>query len=308
MTAIDPRPTTPARPIYVGGDDARDKATTALPMGAQVAHVDWGATLAGAFVATAIASVMTTFGAGIGLSATSVAPGRGWSAAGMLMATALWLVWISISSFAAGAYITARMRRLSADASAHERDIRDGVHGLLVWALGAILLAYLATSTVGGLVNAAASTGVGQELASTAAPVANPLATAVDHLLRRSNGATPVNDASFRDEVMRDLSSTFADGAIAPEDRSYMGAEISKRYGVTAQEADKRIDEAIAQLDSAKESARQAAETARKAGILAGFLTAATLLIGAAAAWWAASVGGNHRDEQLDLRHLTSWR
>ena len=41
----------------------------------------------------------------------------------------------------------------------------------------------------------------------------------------------------------------------------------------------------------------EAAETARRTGIIAAFLTAASLLVSAIGAYWAAQKGGNHRDK-----------
>lgn len=66
-------------------------------------------------------------------------------------------------------------------------------------------------------------------------------------------------------------------------------------------EAEKRIDDAYARLNQAKETAKQAAEKARRTGIIVAFLTAAVLLVGAAAAYLAAMLGGRHRDEEIDL-------
>ena len=54
----------------------------------------------------------------------------------------------------------------------------------------------------------------------------------------------------------------------------------------------------FAAMDQAKAAAAEAAETARKTAILAAFLTAASLLVSAAGAFWAAQMGGNHRDKQ----------
>ena len=55
------------------------------------------------------------------------------------------------------------MRRRAFDATTHESDVRDGSHGLLVWAVGIVLGAFLAISTASSLVGAAtgvAATGV----------------------------------------------------------------------------------------------------------------------------------------------------
>ena len=46
-----------------------------------------------------------------------------------------------------------------------------------------------------------------------------------------------------------------------------------------------------------KAEAARVAENARRAGVLAAFLTAASLLVSGAAAFWAAQKGGNHRDK-----------
>ena len=50
-------------------------------------------------------------------------------------------------------------------------------------------------------------------------------------------------------------------------------------------------------VDNAKAEAARVAENARRTGVLAAFLTAASLLVSGAAAFWAAQQGGNHRDK-----------
>jgi hypothetical protein len=46
------------------------------------------------------------------------------------------------------------------------------------------------------------------------------------------------------------------------------------------------------------------ADKARKVSVYLAFLTAATLALGAAAAWGATRLGGRHRDQNVDLGHL----
>jgi hypothetical protein len=55
-------------------------------------------------------------------------------------------------------------------------------------------------------------------------------------------------------------------------------------------EAEQRVTTTLDEMKSA-------IDRARRIGILASFLAASILLIGAVTAWWAASVGGKHRDE-----------
>lgn len=101
---------------------------------AEGSYMDWPAIFAGTVLASAISFVLLTFGSAIGLSLTSAYEGRGISLIGFAIAAALWLLWVQISSFIAGGYLTGRMRRRHFDATEHESDIRDGSHGLIVWA------------------------------------------------------------------------------------------------------------------------------------------------------------------------------
>lgn len=61
-------------------------------------------------------------------------------------------------------------------------------------------------------------------------------------------------------------------------------------------DAQKRVQESVEEVKNLEIKAREAADKARKAGLIAGFLAAATLLLGAAAASAGASLGGRHRD------------
>lgn len=297
MTNIDTsRRTTSVAPVLAGPASA-------------IAYVDWGAIFAGAVVTAAISTLMTTFGAAIGLSAASPFAGKGLSATALGVASGLWVLWIAVSSFVIGGYLAGRMRRRVHDASEHESDIRDGAHGLVVWAIGVMLIAYLATSSAAGLAKTAvgATATVATEVGAKLAESADPFGFATDRLLRSTNATAVTGDAAKQD-VMRVLASSAANGTITPDDKTYLANVVAARAGVTPQEAAKRIDDTMAQIATATEKAKQAADTARKISILIAFLTTASLVISAAAAWWAACKGGNHRDEGVDLSHLTAWR
>jgi hypothetical protein len=273
---------------------------------AHVAYVDWPPILAGAFVAVAISTVMTTFGAAIGLSATSPISGSNLSGTAWIIATAIWVLWIAVSSFVAGAYLAGRMRRRIHDASEHESDVRDGAHGLVVWAIGALLLGYLAASSITGLTKSVAS-AAGAGATAAIGVAANPIDDAVNRITRAGPSTNPASD-NFRQDVSGILTASAASGSISDEDKAYLSAQIAARTGLSPQDASKRVDDAMAAMNAAKEKAKQAAEAARKIGVLVAFLTAASLAVSAAAAWWAATMGGKHRDEGVDLSHLTTWR
>ena len=143
-------------------------------------YVDWPAIIAGAVLASAISFVLFTFGTGIGLSLTSPYPGESVSPTAFAVVLGLWVLWVSVSSFIAGAYLTGRLRRRIGDASEHEVEVRDAAHGLLVWALSALIGAMLAawvtgltaskTADVAAGVATGASTGAAQDVASRLDP------------------------------------------------------------------------------------------------------------------------------------------
>src|ERR1044071_1354860 len=112
-------------------------------------YVEWGAVLAGAFLAAALSFVLLTFGAAIGLSAASPWPNSGASAKVIASLAVFWAVVQQIGAFMAGGYIAGRMRTRWQESTGHEVEFRDGLHGGLVWAVGVVIGAALFMATAG---------------------------------------------------------------------------------------------------------------------------------------------------------------
>ena len=275
-------------------------------------YVDWGAILAGGVIAAAVSTLMTAFGAAIGLTASSPYEGSGISAKALGIASALWILWVAISSFMIGGYVAGRLRRRVHDTSEHESDVRDGSHGLVVWALGTLMIAYLATSTVANVAKAGAEvvSGGASALTSAAGKAAGQtdvVGYSIDRLTRAA--PKPGGDAArIKEDVTRIIGNSISTGTLSADDRTYLTNEVAAAAGIPPEEATKRVNETLAQMQALKEKAKQAAETARKTGILVAFLTAASLAIAAAASWWAATMGGKHHDQGSDFSHFTTWR
>lgn len=264
-------------------------SATVLPVNA-TAHdfshyVDWGAILAGAFVTAAISSVFLAFGSAVGLSLSSFTSGGSAPALGLAAAAALWLLWVQISSFIGGGYVAGRLRRRIGDATPDEVTMRDGSHGLIVWAVGVVAAAGIALwLALAGTMGAAAS-----------------MDYTVDRLLRADVGTAPLDGAGDTKQIGRALAVRIAATNADAADSAFLVREITARTGLPEADAAKRLELTVADL-------KTKAETARRYGILIAFLTAASLLVSAAAAWWAASTGGRHRNEGVDHTHLTVWR
>ncbi len=245
-------------------------------------YVEWGAVLAGAVTALAISFVLLAFGSAVGLSAVSPWTTGSATAKAVSMGAVLWLILVNVWAFALGGYLAGRMRHRWSDAA----NTGDGAHGLLVWASAVTLAAIVAAGSAAAIGRGAAE-GVGAVAARSAD---DPVNSAVDALLRPTRPPAEVRADDTRGETARLLLRAAGSGETAAADRTYLAQLVAARTGLSEADASKRVGEVI-------DSMKRAAARARKVAVVLGFLTAATLLLGAAAAWWGASVGGRHRDE-----------
>jgi hypothetical protein len=180
-------------------------------------NVDLPAIIAGTAVALAISIILLHFGQIIGFTLT---PEEAWdpeTVAGQVITICLWGLWVQLLSSLVGGYITGRVRAPVEGASAHEREMRDGIHGLSVWAFGTVSIA------IGAAVVAA--------LAAT-----SPEA----------------------------------------QEQAELAAEVLQRNETVA--------------------------------VIAAFSTASVSLVSAVASWWAATKGGEHRDDGVDMSRQFSFR
>jgi hypothetical protein len=278
---------------------------------AGTSYIEWGAVLAGAVLAAALSFVFLTFGAAIGLSATSPWADSGVSAKTLATIAVFWAMVQQIGSFMAGGYVAGRMRSRWGETNRDEVEFRDGLHGGLVWAVGVAIGAALFLSTAGATVKTGAD--VAGKAATAAAANADPSAYAMDMLLRPGAGraAAPgqqgagatTTTADTRAEVTRIFAKATTSGSLPEGDKSYLASLVAQRTGLPQPEAEKRVTEAFAEANRA---VKEAADKARRAAVLTGFVTAASLVVSFGAAWWAALRGGHHRDNQIPARFVVS--
>ena len=134
--------------------------------------------------------MLFTFGSAIGLSIVSFEPRDGASLFWLAIVSGLWFIWVAVTSFGAGGYLAGRLRRPAPGASVDEIEVRDGSHGLLVWATGALLGAVLAASGVTGAIGAVArATGTVAQTAAEA--VGGDLDYLGERLVRGTGSPTP---------------------------------------------------------------------------------------------------------------------
>jgi len=263
-------------------------------------YLDWPAVLAGAVLAYSLFLVLTTFGAGIGLSMGSLEPGDGVSLRWYVIAAGVWFIWTAVSSFAAGGYLAGRMRRRVGDATEDEVDTRDGAHGVVVWATGAILATLMAASGVTNLVGSAAS-GLGSAGATVAETMEEPMDYFASVALRSEGGTISV-DEETRSEIASVMIRGLEQGELAEDDRAYIASLVADATDSTQADARAQVDAAIEEAQAAWDEAVDTAEQVRIASAIAAFVLAATMLAAAAAAYFAAAAGGEHRDRNVGFR------
>jgi hypothetical protein len=262
-----------------------------------VSAMSWGAILGGAVAAAATTVILVALGTGVGLSTISPWPGLGASAATFTIAAGVWLIVVQWLSSGVGGYITGRLRTKWVNVHTHEVFFRDTAHGFLTWAVAALLGAFIIAS--------AASSGVSTATKATATAVSGVAQGAgaagqaydVDGLFRGEKPELAASSQQSKAETTRILANGLQKGDIPAADRTYLAQQIAARTGLSQEDAQKRVDDVIAQEKAAEDKARQAADAARKSASAVAIFTALSMVIGAFIASAAAAFGGSVRDE-----------
>ncbi len=287
-------------------------------VGSVDAAISWGAIIGGAVAAVAVTFILVELGAGLGLAAVSPWLQRGPSPTTFAITTAIWLILVQWIAAGFGGYVAGRLRTKWVGVHTDEVFFRDTAHGFLSWALatvtGAIIAGIVAMAAISGAVNTAttvASAGV-QAAGQVAAPRSNGTdssAYVVDTMFR-SNGASsaaagspaPTDGAvasprrDMRGEAGRILANDLSSGDVTPDDKTYLAQIVATQTGLSPPDAQKRVDDAIAQLQAAKAKAQIAADAARKAAATTAMMLALSMIVGAFIASTAGAIGGHRRD------------
>jgi hypothetical protein len=237
-------------------------------------------------VAAGVSLVLLTFGTALGLSLSTSAPSWRNSSIALALLSGLWFLVVTVGAMLLGGYVTGRLRARFSAATSDEVEFRDGVHGLVMWGLAVLIGALLALATSRTLAPLANDR---DNTASQTTGEPSNVAYDVDRLFRSDR--RPAADGT--EQLVRAEAGRIVGAAIgrrlSPEDHTYLTRTVAARTGLSGPEADKRVTDVL-------NDARVRADRARRAAVVLAFMTAASLMIGAAAAWFAAETGGRHRD------------
>lgn len=272
--------------------------------------VSWAAIIAGAFVASAFSLALVALGAGIGLISVSPWSSNNPSVTTFTVLAAAWFIAVQLFASGIGGYLAGRLRTRWARLHTDEVFFRDTAHGLVVWAVGAVisaaLIASAATSAVSGAAHLAGAatqavgTATGQAAGQAASAMGDPTAYFSD-MLWRSDKPAQGDQAAATAEGGRIMSRAVYNGDLPAADKTYLAQLVASRTGMSQADAEKRVDDVFNQAKAAKQQAadkaKEAADAARKTGVGVALWAFISLLVGALSASYMATVGGRQRDE-----------
>lgn len=295
--------------------------------------VSWGAIVAGAAAAAALSLILLILGTGLGLSSVSPWTHSGISATTFGVSTILWVTATQLIASGMGGYLAGRLRTKWVAVHTDEVYFRDTAHGFLAWAVASLVTAALLTSVIGSIINsgiqAGASVAGGVATTATAAAAggvaaagsdmtksgsdSGPMSYFVDYLFRKDmntaaaarSGARSGSDmdqttVAPSSEVTRIFMTSIQTGTLTSEDVKYVGQIVSNHTGLSQPDAEKRVSDAYARiqtkLQDAEAATKDAANKARKASAYAALWIFVSLLGGAFVASLAATFGGRRRD------------
>jgi hypothetical protein len=266
---------------------------------ASTSGVSWPAVIGGAVAAAALTLALVALGSGFGLASVSPWSGVGASAKTFTIATAIWLIVTQWFASGVGGYLAGRLRTKWVGLHTHEVFFRDTANGFLAWASASVIAAAFLASAASSIIGGATTMVTGVASGAAAAPSPDPAAYFVDGLYRTDHPSTTVSDADVRAQSMRILATGMRNGDVPAADKTYLAQLVSARTGLSPDDAAKRVNDVIAQEQTAELKARQAADVARKAGSRVSIVTGLSMLIGAFIACIAACLGGQRRDAHM---------
>lgn len=262
--------------------------------------VSWGAIFAGVATAAVVQVLLNLLGVGIGASSLDAANLSDNPSASTFSTSAA--IWIGITALIAsflGGIVAGRLCGTSDNNTARW-------HGFVSWAAATLLMFYLLTTAVGGIIG-----GTFSALGSTIGAVGHGAASAVSGVADSTNGnalqarvrqlVNPNDAQTAQDNVLayiRDSVDGNQQAADVARDRAV--DSLARTANISPDEAKTRLQQAADQAKqvaaTVKQKAQVAAEATRKAAASAGLYGFIGLLIGAIAAWIGGGIGAPKRE------------
>lgn len=253
----------------------------------------------GVAVATAMAIMLMSLGSGLGLAWLSPVSEKNPSGTTFTVVAAIWLIVVQWVSSFFGGYLAGRLRPVAVGVHRTEIMFRDTAAGFVAWTVAAVVVVGLvgastwsaAAGAGKGAATAVASVGA-SALGSSASPASGYM---LDTLFRATQPDTTSSSQDVKFEAGRILA-TAATGTITLADHDYLARVVATHTGISAEDAGKRVDQAVAAEKDAIAKAKHVADMTRKAASSFALYTFFSMLVGASTSSVAGAVGGRQHD------------
>jgi hypothetical protein len=261
--------------------------------------ISWGAVIAGVVVSLVAHLILNMIGIGVGASTVDVAAADNPAASSFSIGAAIWWTVSGIIAAVLGGYTAGRL-------SGKPKNATASWHGLVTWALTTLMIFWLLSSAVGGIlggiyntvsgaigsVGSAAGTAA-QSAAPSLANVSDPFSQ-IEQSVRSSTGGN--DPQALRDAAVAAVrASVTGDQAQAQEARERAAQALSKAQGIPVEEARTQVQQYQQQyqqtVDQAKQQATEAADTAASTIATGALAAAIALLLGAVGGWFGGRAG-----------------
>jgi len=266
-------------------------------------RVSWGAVLVGVVISLVVQLLLNMLGVGVGAATLDPTTSDNPTASSFSIGAGIWWTVSGVLAAFAGAYAAGRL-------SGKPREGTAAWHGLATWALTTLIIIYLLTSTVGGLLGGAfsavssaagglgrAAGGAVQTVAQAAAPSLAQTADPFGDIERSMRSATSGQDpAALRDAAVSAMRAVVTgDAAQAQAARDRAADALAKAQNIPPDQARQQVqqyEQSYRQaVDRAKQQATAAADAAAKAVSRGALFAFVALVLGAVASWFGGRMG-----------------
>jgi hypothetical protein len=266
-------------------------------------RISWGAVLAGVVVALVVQLLLNMLGVGIGAATLDPVTGDNPSASSLSLGAAIWFAVAGILAALAGGYAAGRL-------AGAPRESTAAWHGLTTWAVSTLVILYLLTTAVGGIIGGAyrgmasviggtgSVTGTAAQTAAQAAvPNLSRMSDPFSSIEQSVRSATGGNDpGALTDAAVAAVrAAVTGDAQKADEARDRAAQSLAKAQNVPVDQARAQVEQYESQFrqaaNEARQQAAQAAEVAAKTVSRGALLGAISLILGAIAAWFGGQLG-----------------
>jgi hypothetical protein len=261
--------------------------------------VSWGAIFAGVVIALVVQFLLSLLGIGVGASTLNPGTSDNPDASTFSLIGAIWYAVTGIIASFAGGFIASRL-------SGRPLASSGALHGLTTWAVTTLVVLYLLTTAIGGLIGGALggitslAGGLGSTVATvaqTAAPAlaqtADPFSAIQSQISQATGGTDPraLQDAA----VAAVRAAVTGDQAAADQATETAAQALARSQNIPIEQARTQVTQYRQQYQDAVAAAQQqavrAADAAASATSIGSIVAFVALLLGAIAAWIGGRMG-----------------